>query len=55
MVSAELQLNCYELQCIYDELQLYNSCNLFDNIHSVEIWLVASDHCNSKTMLQGQL
>ncbi len=53
VVLVELQLNCNELHRIYDELQLYNSCNLFNSIHNVKIQWIASGHYNSKTELQG--
>jgi len=35
VVLIELQLNRNELHHIYNELQLYNSCNLLINIHDV--------------------
>jgi len=46
VVLIEFQLNCtvYMVGCNF-----CNSCNLFDNTESVEIWWVASGHCNSKT------
>jgi hypothetical protein len=50
IVAIELQWVAW----IYNELQLYNSCNLFDNTHNIEIWWVANGHCNSKTELQDQ-
>jgi phosphatidate phosphatase PAH1 len=28
-------LSCNELHCIYGELQLYNSCNLYVRIHAI--------------------
>jgi hypothetical protein len=35
VVLIELQLSYNELHCIYGELQLYNSCNLFISTHGV--------------------
>jgi hypothetical protein len=55
IVTIELQLRCNELHHIYNELQFYNSCNLSNTTHNVEIQWVASGHCNSKIKLQGQL
>jgi hypothetical protein len=36
IVVKELQINCNELHHMYSELQFYNSCNLFVNIHNIK-------------------
>jgi len=52
MFWQKLQLTCNWIAMNYNSC---NSWNLFDNIHSIEIWWIKSGHCNSKIELQGQL
>jgi hypothetical protein len=50
VVSTKMQLSYNWIAMNYSIYRVScNSCNLFDNIHNVEIWWVASHHYNSKT------